>query len=52
MAREHVGRGLPLDVIVCDFFHWPHMGDCRFDEEYFPDPRGDGRRAASRWASS
>jgi len=38
VAREHVDRGLPLDVIVCDFFHWPHMGDYRFDEEYFPDP--------------
>ncbi len=39
VAREHISRGLPLDVIVCDFFHWPHMGDYRFDEEYFPDPR-------------
>jgi alpha-D-xyloside xylohydrolase len=39
VAREHVRRGLPLDVLVCDFFHWPHMGDFRFDEEYFPDPQ-------------
>jgi alpha-D-xyloside xylohydrolase len=39
VAREHQRRGLPLDVIVCDFFHWPRMGDFRFDEEYFPDPR-------------
>ena len=39
VAREHIRRGLPLDVIVCDFFHWPRMGDYRFDEEYFPDPR-------------
>jgi alpha-D-xyloside xylohydrolase len=39
VAREHVRRGLPLDVLVCDFFHWPRMGDYRFDEEYFPDPR-------------
>jgi alpha-D-xyloside xylohydrolase len=39
VAREHKRRGLPLDVIVCDFFHWPRMGDFRFDEAFFPDPR-------------
>lgn len=38
VAREHVGRGLPLDVIVADFFHWPHMGDFRWEEEFWPDP--------------
>ena len=38
VAREHKRRGLPLDVIVCDFFHWPYLGDFRFDEEFFPDP--------------
>lgn len=40
VAREHVGRGLPLDVIVADFFHWPSMGDYRFEEEFWPDPAG------------
>ncbi|HPJ01746.1 MAG TPA: glycoside hydrolase family 31 protein, partial [Candidatus Limiplasma sp.] len=39
VAREHKRRGLPLDVIVCDFFHWPKMGDFRFDTEFFPDPK-------------
>ncbi len=39
VAREHKKRGLPMDVIVCDFFHWPKMGDFRFDPEFFPDPR-------------
>ena len=39
VAREYRRRGLPLDVIVCDFFHWPKMGDFRFDEEFFPDPQ-------------
>ena len=39
VAREHKRRDLPLDVIVADFFHWPHMGDFRFDEEFWPDPR-------------
>jgi alpha-D-xyloside xylohydrolase len=38
VAREHTRRGLPLDVIVADFFHWPHMGDYRFDEQFWPDP--------------
>ncbi|WP_208012426.1 glycoside hydrolase family 31 protein [Cellulomonas shaoxiangyii] len=38
VAREHVRRGLPLDVIVADFFHWPHMGDFRFEDEFWPDP--------------
>ena len=38
VAREYKRRKLPIDVIVCDFFHWPRMGDFRFDEEFFPDP--------------
>ena len=38
VAREYKRRGLKVDVIVCDFFHWPRMGDYRFDPEFFPDP--------------
>lgn len=38
VAREYKRRNIPIDVIVCDFFHWPRMGDYRFDEEFFPDP--------------
>jgi len=38
VAREHIRRGLPLDVIVADFFHWPQMGDYRFEDEFWPDP--------------
>ncbi|GAB3227452.1 glycoside hydrolase family 31 protein [Glycomyces halotolerans] len=38
VAREHRRRGLPLDVIVADFFHWPEMGDFRFEDEFWPDP--------------
>lgn len=30
-------RNIPIDVIIIDFFHWPHMGDFRFEEEFFPD---------------
>ncbi len=38
VAREYRRRGLPLDCIVCDFFHWTALGDFRFDPEFFPDP--------------
>ena len=38
VAREYKKRGIPLDVIVADFFHWPHEGDWKFDSEYWPDP--------------
>lgn len=38
VAREYHKRGIPVDVIVCDFFHWPHQGDYRFDPEFWPDP--------------
>ena len=38
VARKYKELGIPLSVIVCDFFHWPHQGDYRFDYDYFPDP--------------
>jgi alpha-D-xyloside xylohydrolase len=31
IARKYKELGVPLSVIVCDFFHWPHQGDFRFD---------------------
>lgn len=37
-AREYKKRGLPLSVIVADYFHWPHQGDWKFDQKYWPDP--------------
>jgi len=40
VAREHHRRGLPLAVIVADFFHWTAMGDFRFDPAEWPDPKG------------
>ena len=39
VAREFKRRGIPIDVLVIDFFHWPHMGDFRFEEEFWPDPK-------------
>lgn len=38
VAREYYRRKLPVDVIVVDFFHWPHEGDWKFDLDYWPDP--------------
>ena len=38
MAREYKRRGLPLRAIVCDFFHWTHLGDWKFDPAEWPDP--------------
>lgn len=39
VAREYKRRNIPIDLIVCDFFHWPFMGDFRFEEEFYPDPK-------------
>jgi len=39
-AREYKRRGLPLDVIVIDFFHWVKQGDWDFDPAFWPDPEG------------
>ena len=38
VAREYKRRGLPLSVIVADFFHWPTQGEWKFDPRYWPDP--------------
>lgn len=40
VAREYKRRGLPISVIVVDFFHWTKQGDWKFDPEYWPDPEG------------
>ncbi len=39
VAREYRRRGIKLDVIVIDFFHWNYQGDWSFDPEYWPDPQ-------------
>lgn len=38
VAREYRNRGLPIDLIVIDFFHWPRQGEWKFDPIYWPDP--------------
>jgi alpha-D-xyloside xylohydrolase len=59
VAREYRRRDLPLDVIVVDYYHWPHLGDWRFDEDEWPDPKSmlnelaamDVRLMVSVWPS-
>lgn len=38
VACEYHRRGLPLDVIVIDYFHWTRLGDWQFDRDQWPDP--------------
>lgn len=40
VAREHKKRGLPMDAIVIDFFHWTRQGDFKFEPRDWPDPEG------------
>ncbi len=39
VARRYHDSGIPIDVIVVDFFHWPKQGEWRFDPVYWPDPK-------------
>lgn len=39
VAREYKRRGLPIDLIVVDFFHWPKQGEWKFDSNYWPNPQ-------------
>ncbi len=38
VAREYKRRGVPVDVIVIDFFHWTKQGDFKFEPRDWPDP--------------
>jgi len=40
VAREYHRRGLPLSVIVADYFHWTRQGEWQFDPDEWPDPAG------------
>ena len=39
VARRYKREGIPLSVIVADYFHWTEQGDYRFDPRYWPDVR-------------
>lgn len=38
VAKEYKRRGIPLSVLVIDYFHWPKQGEWKFDPVYWPDP--------------
>jgi alpha-D-xyloside xylohydrolase len=38
VAREYKRRGVTVDVIVIDFFHWTKQGDFKFEPKDWPDP--------------
>ena len=39
VVREHKRRGLPMSVIVIDYFNWTKMGDWKFDPTCWPNPK-------------
>lgn len=39
VARKYHELGIPLSVIVIDYFHWTEQGDYQFDPVYWPDPK-------------
>ena len=39
IAREYKRRGIPIDAIVIDYFHWTEQGEWKFDPKYWPDPK-------------
>lgn len=39
VAKEYKKRGLPISVIVIDYFHWTEQGEWNFDKRYWPDPK-------------
>lgn len=40
VARKHKSLGLPMDVIVVDYFHWTQQGEYKFDPDCWPDVEG------------
>ncbi|MDO4846658.1 MAG: glycoside hydrolase family 31 protein [Clostridiaceae bacterium] len=37
VARRYKDEGVPLSVIIADYFHWTEQGDYKFDPKYWPD---------------
>ncbi|MGR6330366.1 glycoside hydrolase family 31 protein [Sphingomonas sp. XXL09] len=44
VADGYRKRGLPLDVMVLDWFYWTRMGQLDIDRTAFPDPAGMNRQ--------
>ncbi len=43
VARKYKELGVPLSVIIIDYFHWTEQGDYKFDSKYWPDPKAMAR---------
>ena len=39
VARGYKQRGLPISMIVIDWFHWKNMGDWKLNPACWPDPQ-------------
>lgn len=39
VARKYKELGVPISVIVVDYFHWTEQGDYKFDPKYWPNPK-------------
>ncbi len=39
VARKYKELGVPLSVIVVDYFHWTEQGEYKFDPKFWPDPK-------------
>lgn len=39
VARKYKELGIPLSVIIIDYFHWTEQGDYRFDPVYWKNPK-------------
>ena len=39
VAEKYKQLGIPLSVIVIDYFHWTEQGDYKFDPRYWQNPR-------------
>lgn len=37
VARRYRDMGIPLSVIIADYFHWTEQGEYKFDPKYWPD---------------
>lgn len=37
VAKKYKELGIPLSVIICDYFHWTEQGDYKFDPKCWPD---------------
>jgi alpha-D-xyloside xylohydrolase len=39
IARRYKELGIPVSVMVIDYFHWTEQGDYKFDPKYWPNPK-------------